>query len=86
MQVDISYLNIGFGILNRNSMKHEMINFIIMLVKYFIYTSKYKQQKNFFEAFKKLLKQRKEIKHYNALTKDKLDYHNQKWGFLGTVL
>ena len=30
MQVDISYLNISFGILNRNSMKNEMINFIIL--------------------------------------------------------
>ena len=38
MQFDISYLSISFGILNRNCMKNEMINFIILLVKYF-YTS-----------------------------------------------
>ena len=44
MQVDISYLNISFGILNRNSMKNEMINLIILLAKYYIYASKYKQQ------------------------------------------
>ena len=86
MQVDISYLNISFGILNRNSMKNEMINFIILLAKYYIYASKYKQQKPNFEGFKNILKQRKEIEHYNALSKDKLDYHNQKWGFLGTIL
>ena len=86
MQVDISYLNISFGILNRNSMKNEMINIIILLAKYYIYASKYKQQKTNFEGFKNILKQRKEIEHYNALSKDKLDYHNQKWGFLGTVL
>ena len=36
MQVDISYLNISFGIVNRNSMKNEMINFIILLAKYYI--------------------------------------------------
>ena len=86
MQVDISYLNISFGILNRNSVKNEMINFIILLAKYYIYASKYKQQKPNFEGFKNILKQRKEIEHYNALSKDKLDYHNQKLGFLGTVL
>ena len=39
MQVDISYLNISFGILNRYSMKNEMINFIILLAKYYIYAS-----------------------------------------------
>ena len=86
MQVDISYLNISFGMLNRSSMKNEMINFIILLAKYYIYASKYKQQKPNFECFQNILKQRKEIEHYNALSKDKLDYHNQKWGFLGTVL
>ena len=86
MQVDISYLNISFGMLNSNSIKNEMINFIIVLAKYYIYASKYKQQNPNFEGFKSILKQRKEIEHHNALSKDKLDYHNQKWGFLGTVL
>ena len=85
MQVDISYLNIGLVILNRNSMKNETINFIIVLAKYYIYTSKYKQQKPIFLK-KKMLKQIKEIEHYIALSKDKLDYYNQKSGFQGTVL
>ena len=49
MQVDISYLNISFGIVSRNSMKNEMINFIILLAKYYIYISKYKQQNPIFE-------------------------------------
>ena len=53
MQVDISYMNISFGILNRNSMKNEMINFIILLAICYIYTSKYKQQKTISEGFKK---------------------------------
>ena len=38
--------------LNRNSLKNEMINFIILLAKYNIYTSKCKQQKTFFEGLK----------------------------------
>ena len=57
MQVDISYLNISFGILNSNNMKNEMINVIILLAKYYNYTSKYKQQKTttIFEGFKNYL-------------------------------
>ena len=53
IQVYISYLNISFGMLNRNSMKNETINFIILLAKYYIYKSKYKQQKPNFEVFYK---------------------------------
>ena len=71
MQVDISYLNICFGMLNHNSMKNEMINFIILLAKYYIYTSKYKQQ-NIFEGFKKLLKQRKDMNIIMPCLKTKL--------------
>ena len=67
-------------------MKNDMINFIILLAKYYIYASKKQTAKTNFEGFKNILKQRKEIEHYNALSKDKLNYHNQKWGFLGTVL
>ena len=59
MQIDISYLNISFGMLNRNSMKNEMVNFIILLAKYYIYTSKYKHQNANFEGFKKHTKTKK---------------------------
>ena len=52
MQVGISYLNINIGILNRKSMKIEMINFIIPLAQYYIDTSKYKQQKQSLEVLK----------------------------------
>ena len=52
MQVDISCVNISFGMLNRNSMKNEMINFIILLAKYYIYTSKYKQQNPILKVLK----------------------------------
>ena len=34
MKVDISAFNKIFGMLNCNSMKNEMINFIILLAKY----------------------------------------------------
>ena len=75
-----------------NTKQNEITKFLysvqlqILLAKYYIYTSKYKQHRPNFVGFKNILKQRKEIEHYNALSKDKLDYHNQKLGFLGTVL
>ena len=34
------------------------------------------------EGFLKILHKRKETEHYIALAKDKLEHHNQKWGFL----
>ena len=52
MQNDFLYLNIRFGILNRDSMKKKMINFIILLAKYSIDKSKYNQQKQSLEVLK----------------------------------
>ena len=63
MQADISYLNISFGMLNRNSMKNEMINlynFVSDILHLYI---KIQTSKPIFEGFKKILKQRKEIEH-----------------------
>ena len=66
-----------------------MINIIILIAKFYISTSKYKQNKTttttIFEGVK-IRKQRKETENYIALSKDKLDYHNQKWGFLGIFI
>ena len=69
MQVDISYLKtcISFVILNRNRMKNEMINFIILLAKYNIYASKYKKQKPNFEGFENILKQKKRNRTLQSL-------------------
>ena len=83
MQVDISYLNISFGIQNR--VKNKMINFMILLAKYYINTSKYKQNNPIFEGFKNI-KTNKRNRTLHCLYKDTFDYHNQKWIFLGTVL
>ena len=52
MQVDISYMNISFGILNRNSMKNEMIFYYSLSEILHLYI-KYKQQKTISEGFKK---------------------------------
>ena len=58
-------------------------NLIILIAKYCIFASKYKMQRPTFMGFLKTLHQRKEAKHYIALAKDKIEQHNQKWGFLG---
>ena len=52
MQVDISFLNISFGILNRNCMKNEMINFIIFWAN----TTFMHQHTNSKKTFLKVLK------------------------------
>ena len=82
-EIDLTYYRISFGILDKNSVKTPMMNFIILIAKYCIFASKYKMQRPTFESFLKTLHQRKEAEHYIALAKDKIEQHNQKWGFLG---
>ena len=82
-KIDLTYYRISFGILDKNSVKTPMMNFIILIAKYCIFASKYKMQRPTFESFLKTLHQRKEAEHYIALAKDKIEQHNQKWGFLG---
>ena len=60
-----------------------MINLIILIAKYSIFASKYKMQRPTVEGLLKTFHQRKEAEHYIALAKDKIEQHNQKWGFLG---
>ena len=61
-----------------------MINYIILIAKYCIFASTYKMQRPTVEGFRKTLHQRKEAEHYIALAKDKIEQHNQKWGFWET--
>ena len=60
-----------------------MGNFIILIAKHCIFASKYKMQRPTVESFVKTLHQRKEAEHYIASAKDKIEQHNQKWGFSG---
>ena len=82
LEIELTYYRISFGILDKNNIKTSMINFIILIAKYWIFASKYKMQRPSSEGFLKVLHERKETEHYIALTKDKLEHHNQKWGFL----
>ena len=82
LEIELTYYRISFGILDKNNIKTSMINFIILIAKYWILASKYKMQRPSSEGFLKVLHERKETEQYIALTKDKLEHHNQKWGFL----
>ena len=82
LEIELTYYRISFGILDKNNIKTSMINFIILIAKYWIFASKYKKQRPSSEGFLKVLHERKETEHYIAQTKDKLEHHNQKWGFL----
>ena len=82
LEIELTYYRIIFGILDKNNIKTSMINLIILIAKYWIFTSKYKMQRPSSEGFLKILHERKETEQYIALAKDNLEHHNQKWGFL----
>ena len=81
--MSLTYYRISFGILDKNNIKTPIMNFIILKAKCCIFASKYKMQRPTVESFLKTLHQRKEAEHYIALAKDKIEQHNQKWGFWG---
>ena len=67
LDIDLTYHKISFGILNRNNIKTSMINFIILIAKYWISASKNKMQRPTSEGFLKILHERKETEQYIAL-------------------
>ena len=81
-EIDLTYHRISFGILDKNNIKTSMINFIILIAKYWIFASKYKMQRRTSEGFLRILHERKDTEHDIDLAKDKLEHHNQKWRFL----
>ena len=82
LEIDLTYHRISFGILDKKQYKTSMISFIILIVKYWIFASKYKMQRPTSEGFLQISHERKETEHFIALAKDKLEHHNQTWGLL----
>ena len=82
LEIELTYYRTSFGILDQNNIKTPMINFTILIAKYWIFASTYKMQRPPSEGLLKILHERKETEHYIALAKDKLEHYNQKWGFL----
>ena len=61
---------------------NKIVNFILILAKYFIFRSKYEKVIPNIETFIKYLYKRQEIEKIIALKKDKLMVHNEKWSKL----
>ena len=76
-----NYATISLGLQeNTNSPKTTIINFIIIMAKYFIFKCKYAKQTPSYVFFKNVLHKRIEIEKQIAFNKDKLHTHDMKWG------
>ena len=79
IEIQLSYFTISFGVIFRKNKKSSIFNFIVLLVKYYIFVSKYKQQIPNINGFINLLQQTREFEEYIAFSKNKLDVHRKKW-------
>ena len=79
IEIRLSYFTISFGVNYGANPKHLVFNFIVLLAKYYIFSTKYKQQLPAINGFLNLLIQTREFEEYIAFSKNKLDIHNKKW-------
>ena len=79
IEIQLSYLNISFGVSFHNKAKNSVFNFIVLLVKYYIFSSKYKLQTPNINGFQHLLQHTRETEEHIAFSKDKLEVHRRKW-------
>ena len=79
IEIQLSYFTISFGVSFGKNKKSSIFNFIVLLVKYYIFVSKYKQQIPNINGFINLLQQTREFEECIAFSKNKLDVHRKKW-------
>ena len=79
IEIELSYFNVSFGVKFKNKLKNSVFNFIVLLVRYYIFSSKYKMQIPTINGFLRLLQQTREIEEQIAFAKDKLEIHQRKW-------
>ena len=77
-QCAFNFQNICFGLLN-DSPKNNILNFIILYSKYYIYSCKLNNSIPCLNNFKHKLRRRIEIGKQIALNHDKLEEHDRKW-------
>ena len=76
-------LNLSTVLLGVNTKtNYSSNNFLILLMKYFIYCSKYRKVIPNFQLFKSYLNARINVEREIAISKNKLNIHLQKWDFL----
>jgi len=78
--IELTLINVLFGI--STNIHYKSINQIIMLMKYYIFGSKYRKEVPNFNGFHHYLQNRITIEREIATTKNKLNQHLQKWAFL----
>ena len=76
--INFNLRTISFG-LEKRAQDSCILNFLIILAKYYIFRCKYNKNEPEFIAFVQYLKQRKNIEETIAIIKDKTDTHNMKW-------
>ena len=81
-EIELSYFNISFGVNYKNKPKNLVFNFIVLLVKYYIFSKKYKLQRPTIIGFLQLLHQTRETEEHIAFSKDKLEVNKKKWQLL----
>ena len=68
-----------FKVVSFGSENNTLLNFIIILAKYFIVKCKYKQESPNFVVFLQYMKKRQDIEKAIACMKDKIEIHEAKW-------
>ena len=79
IEIRLSYFTIRFGVNYGTNPKDLVFNFMVLLVKYYIFSTNYKQQLLTTNGFLNLLTQTREFEEYIALSKNEFDIHNKKW-------
>ena len=87
INIEFSYNKetVFFGEL-KNNINGNVINFIIILMKYYIFKMKYQKQKPTLDVFKNFLMLRIQIEEEIGLSNDKLELQKQKWNKLSNAL
>jgi len=78
--IELNLTNVLFGI--STNIYYKSINYIIMLMKYYIFGSKYRKEVPNFNDFHHYLQNRIIIEREIATTKNNLTSILQKWAFL----
>ena len=78
IEIHLSYFKISFGVNYQNKLQKIVFNFIVLLLKYNIFSSKYNLQRPTINGFLQLLHQTREIDEHISLSKDKLNFHRKK--------
>ena len=79
--ITVNYEKISLGMFSLKN-ENNIVNYILILAKYFIFRSKYEKIIPNIDKFIKYLYKRQEIEKIIAFKKDKLIVHNEKWSKL----